>query len=225
MRRRQNERRVATLLVRLDVQRTRQAAELERLRNEELARANAALVALDEERNALLDRLREQAQRDALTGLYNRRVLNDRLHEQARAARVRGESLGVVLLDVDRFKHVNDAFSHGVGDEVLRQLAALLVGTCRAQDTVARYGGEEFALLLPDADHATCLRVAERVRSVVEQHDWAALRTGLQVTISAGVYAEVGPTEPERMLAVADAALYAAKDGGRNRVRGEPAGG
>lgn len=157
--------------------------------------------------------LLRQAFEDPLTGLPNRRRL-----EQLLAAETRGYS--IVMLDVDHFKEVNDHHSHLVGDGVLCDLAQLLRANCRDQDTALRFGGEEFILLVREATPEGLLALAERTRASVQAHDWTALAPGLAVTASFGIaHVSDSPVSAE-LLALADARLYEAKRGGRNRVVG-----
>jgi diguanylate cyclase (GGDEF)-like protein len=165
--------------------------------------------------------LEQEAQRDGLTGLYNRVTFNQALAQELSAALREGKALSLILFDIDHFKDVNDSYGHQVGDKVLAGIAKVLGSRLRPTDFSARYGGEEFVLLLPDTDLPGAAVVADRLRQRVAEtaHDighGAVLRT----TVSAG-YASVRPgasTTPEAMLASADAALYAAKRAGRNRV-------
>ena len=130
-----------------------------------------------------------------------------------------GVGFGVALFDLDHFKQVNDGHGHVVGDEVLRRFAEETGRVLRASDHLGRYGGEEFLVVLSGAADAASVGVAaERVRSLVAMHDWSALRPGLRVTVSAGVTLCRGQDTPEQLLARADAALYAAKRAGRNRI-------
>lgn len=128
-----------------------------------------------------------------------------------------------VFLDVDHFKRLNDSLGHAAGDEVLRNIARLLLMCVRDSDSVARYGGEEFVLILPNCDRAGGESLAERVRSRIESYDWAAHldAPGLQVTASLGVAQFTGGTV-EAWLEAADRAMYEAKRAGRNRVRTAP---
>jgi len=169
-----------------------------------LARRNAQL-----RRRA--DDLKRQSLEDALTGLANRRRM-----DQLLAGRL--THYAIALLDVDHFKRVNDAHSHKVGDEVLRRLGALLRSGCRVGDTPARYGGEEFVVLMPDTDATAACGFAERLRATVQAFDWDSVAPGLAVTISIGVAASAEAPTPASLLALADQRLYAAKQGGRNRV-------
>jgi diguanylate cyclase (GGDEF)-like protein len=167
----------------------------------------------------LQEQLSEQAHRDALTGLYNRRYLDATLQrELARCAR-ESLPLSLVLLDLDHFKHINDRWGHPVGDAVLRQLAARLTAQARLADVACRYGGEEFLMLLPGMPAEVALLRAEGWRA-----DFAAdaLRHGsetIPVTLSAGVatYPQDGITA-QALIGAADQALYRAKTSGRNRV-------
>jgi diguanylate cyclase (GGDEF)-like protein len=130
----------------------------------------------------------------------------------------------LALLDLDRFKCINDRYSHLVGDEVLRRLAALLLRTCRRHDLAARFGGEEFAMILTGVDHAQALAACERVRAAVASEPWWQLHPELHVTVSIGLVHEDEASQPDQrhgLLATADARLYAAKRGGRNRVVGD----
>jgi diguanylate cyclase (GGDEF)-like protein len=166
-------------------------------------------------RNAwLLEQVHKQAATDGLTGVANRRTFETALErELARARRAWGE-VGLVLIDVDRFKQLNDAHGHQIGDDVLREVAATLARHCREYDTVARYGGEEFAVLLPGSGERESLAAAERFRRAIEEAE-----TIVPVTVSAGV--AVYPThcsENSSLVKAADEALYESKRNGRNRV-------
>jgi len=177
------------------------------------------------ERTAELEAANEQLQRlsvtDALTGLANRRHLADLLEAEWQRGRRRGEPLAVAMVDIDHFKRYNDHYGHLVGDTCLRRVAAAINETVRTNDVVARYGGEEFAIVLPGSDCAAAGRVAERVlesvTALAEPH--AASPSGI-VTVSIGVAAAVPMADQpaEELVAAADAQLYQAKRGGRNRV-------
>lgn len=170
--------------------------------------------------HALQSLLREQANRDALTGLYNRRYLDSTIdRELARCARDQ-LPMSVMLMDVDHFKAVNDRHGHQTGDTVLRRLGDTLRHEARASDVVCRYGGEEFLLLLPGMDSEQALKRAELLRQAFERNQ-TTTETGapVQVTLSVGVacYPKHG-NSPAELLRHADDALYRAKNGGRNRV-------
>jgi two-component system cell cycle response regulator len=157
--------------------------------------------------SAELDR---QSRTDVLTGLHNRRHVEEQLQAQESAARRHGYPLAVLVVDVDRFKQVNDSLGHAAGDDVLRTVARTLRGTARFEDVVGRWGGEEFVVLAPYTDVAAGTALAERLRAAV------AAETG-GVTVSVGGAASGAPTVTD-LLVTADANLYAAKDSGRNRV-------
>jgi diguanylate cyclase (GGDEF)-like protein/PAS domain S-box-containing protein len=179
--------------------------------------------ALEAQHKELLARLEQQALTDTLTRLPNRRAFNvEAEHALARARRQRRPiTLGVA--DIDHFKRVNDQYGHPTGDLVLCALASILREAARGTDVVARVGGEEFGLIFPDADPGQAGLVAERIRSAVEQARIAVPDGGaLHVTVSIGL-SGMDPDGPiDAALARADAALYQAKNSGRNRVATAP---
>ena len=165
------------------------------------------------------ERHKELAVRDGLTGLYNRREFN-RLLEQAIAREERQKGrFALLLLDIDHFKKLNDTFGHPAGDAALKSTAHAFEGRLRKGDQAARFGGEEFVAILPGADEAGALHLADRIRSAVQQSELVFEGARLSVTISLGaaVWPQDGQDE-ETLLASADRALYAAKQAGRNRV-------
>jgi len=171
---------------------------------------------------ALIDCLCELSSRDGLTGVANQRqfqlVLGRELDRIART----GESLCLLLLDIDHFKPVNDRHGHPAGDRVLKLLAGLIESGVRPMDTVARIGGEEFAVILPSSQPQQACRVAGRLRAAVERAQvFLEDGTAVPITLSCGV-AAVAPwasATAETLIAAADRALYAAKQAGRNCVR------
>jgi diguanylate cyclase (GGDEF)-like protein len=176
-------------------------------------------------------RLAEGAFQDALTGLYNRRHLDDRLTAELAAAQRHGRPLALMLVDVDHFKQVNDQHGHLAGDEALKMIAFVLRGVVRKEDVLARFGGEEFCVIARETPLDGARALAERIRRAVERSQLAWEGRQLAVTVSVGVAISVGagtfvPGQSEReLLASADRALYAAKTQGRNRVvavDGEP---
>lgn len=167
-------------------------------------------------------RLAEQAIMDPLTGAFNRRHMDVCLTTAIERRNRTGEPASLLLFDIDRFKDINDALGHVAGDDVLKALVGLVAGRARKLDVLFRIGGEEFALLLSGAKFADALSVAEDLRSLVEH---AELIEGRAVSISVGV-SELGEGQSAHgWLEEADAALYLAKQGGRNRVVGKEASG
>lgn len=165
-------------------------------------------------------RLLEVASRDALTGLYNRDLFDQRLEEELHRAERSEQPLSVAILDLDDFKTVNDAHGHAVGDRLLRELSGELSARIRRGDVVSRYGGEEFALLFPGLDREVAGKRLEAIREGVESFRLeVAPGRGVGVTTSIGlaVYPEDGD-EASPLLRVADRRLYEAKDRGKNRV-------
>jgi len=203
--------RARVLAVRLETEKALAEAAAERSHAQALLQANAELALRAEA-------LGRDALEDALTGLANRRRLDAYLGLRHEAARREGTALCVALIDLDHFKQINDAFSHAVGDTVLRQLSGLLQAHCRAQDLAARYGGEEFLIALDGVDLAGAQAICERLRQAVQAHDWAAIAPGLAVTASLGLCDIAQHERPEAGIKQADALLYQAKQAGRNRV-------
>ena len=172
------------------------------------------------ERKALLEKLERQATRDYLTGLNNRRYFMERGETELAQAKRYGHKLSLLMLDIDRFKRINDTHGHKVGDIVLQQLAVILRDSFRTVDIIGRIGGEEFAVLLPETELAQATEVAERLRKNVAEADLTqATGLPLRFTISIGVAELEGKdVSLDRLLELADKALYEAKQGGRNKV-------
>ena len=167
----------------------------------------------------LLRMLSQRAQLDGLTALWNRAYFDQRLAAECAESRRHGKSVALVLCDIDHFKGVNDRFGHPFGDEVLSLFASILSGG-RASDVPCRYGGEEFGVILPATTIAEAVEVAERFRRTFEEHQWRR-HPDLVLTASFGVdELALLPADatPADLLAQADAALYASKRSGRNRV-------
>jgi two-component system cell cycle response regulator len=164
-----------------------------------------------------LDRSLELAVTDALTGLRNRRYVRRHLDGLLRG----GASVAVLLLDVDRFKPLNDRHGHAAGDTALKAVADTLREHLRAVDVVARYGGEEFMVVMAGAGDEEAAAVAERLRAAIADRPIAVPGLVLTLTVSIGTAITRGPESADRLVAAADAALYRAKESGRNRV--EPA--
>jgi diguanylate cyclase (GGDEF)-like protein len=158
-----------------------------------------------------------RASTDALTGLPNRRYFDEFCALIARRRRAE-DAVGVLMVDIDRFKDLNDRHGHQVGDEVLRAVAGAIVGAVREDDVPARYGGEEFAVLLRNPSRAVAVEVGERVRAAVGTLDLSRLQVS-SVSVSVGAAVANDPAEPiEAVIKLADEALYDAKRGGRDRV-------
>ncbi|MBV8051466.1 MAG: sensor domain-containing diguanylate cyclase [Acidobacteriaceae bacterium] len=164
-----------------------------------------------------VDRVKQLAYLDGLTGIFNRRFFEMRIAEEIERARRLQSGLGVLMIDIDHFKRLNDEFGHLLGDEVLRQVSSIFHQQVRKIDVVCRYGGEEFAILLSQTTPQHSLAIANKLRRIVET--WQFPGVARPVTISAGAanYPEHGTTRDE-LVQAADAGLYAAKQAGRNRV-------
>lgn len=165
-------------------------------------------------------RFQYQAEHDALTGVYNRGYFQSEIATRFAHCHYSNEHLGCLLIDLDFFKKVNDIYGHAYGDLVLKEFSKILMIPDRTSDVVARYGGEEFVILLPRSDLAESKFIAEQLRSSAESLIYNDGTTELQVTVSIGVASlqENRPINPERLVSMADDALYKAKENGRNRV-------
>jgi len=163
--------------------------------------------------------LHDRAIIDSLTGLFTRRHFDIRIDDMFRLARRYATPFALILLDIDHFKPVNDTYGHRAGDEALRQVAATVTGAIRDCDSAFRYGGEEFAVLLPETTAAQALHIGERLRSAVSSCRVRTDAGELSLTISLGV-ADYNPelANHGEIIALADRALYAAKQAGRNRA-------
>ncbi len=167
----------------------------------------------------LQDLLRDFAVIDPLTELSNRRALDERLGQEWTRLVRHGGVLSVIMADIDHFKAVNDQFGHPAGDEVLRQVARLLIQSCRQSDTLARYGGEEFAVVAPETDLVAAAEYADRLRRGICDRPLNVNGQSMTVTISVGVASSVGCETVQELVRAADAALYCAKSAGRNCVK------
>lgn len=177
-------------------------------KTEDLERSQAELQA----KNLILEKI---ALIDALTALYNHRAFYEQLEREVQKSMRYVVPLSLILLDVDHFKELNDTFGHLAGDAALKRMAALLLENARRSDMVARYGGEEFAVILPNTDRDGAVVIAERFRQILESASWP----DRNVTASFGI-ASLAPgiSDRQRLIREADAALYAAKQQGRNTV-------
>ncbi|RXT29316.1 PleD family two-component system response regulator [Rhizobium leguminosarum] len=163
----------------------------------------------------------ELAVTDPLTGLYNRRYLDNHLNVLFNRSMARGRPLSVLITDIDRFKHVNDTYGHDGGDEVLREFSNRVRSTIRGADLACRYGGEEFVVVMPDTSPEIAAAVAERLRAAIENAPFMLKHAGeaLNVTASFGIASRITSVlTPDQLMKQADLALYEAKNTGRNRV-------
>jgi len=178
------------------------------------------IKSLQDELKRSNDLLRQLSNTDPLTLLYNRRYMSEMLEKEMQRSERKGNHLSLIMIDIDRFKQVNDQYGHQNGDQVLVTVANLSRVGLRSYDFAARYGGEEFVLILPETAHEDALTIAERLRSRVEKHLFTGALKGLKVTVSMGV--ATYPTDFIASLAdlvrEADEAMYRAKTAGRNRV-------
>lgn len=182
-------------------------------------RTLAPYAALQLRQMVMQDTLRERAEKDALTGLPNRGAFNEKFDDVVKQYRRYRHPLSLILLDVDHFKRVNDTHGHEAGDIVLKQVGRILDSSVRETDFAARIGGEEFALLLPETDLPQAVDTAERIRVAVEQAAFDYPGGTLAIRVSAGVAScPRVVADPAGLLTSADGALYASKQGGRNRV-------
>jgi diguanylate cyclase len=185
--------------------------------NEHLRRRLDEAESTLESQSAELSSYMTEARTDALTGLPNRRALDDELARRLAVFRRHGMSFGILLLDVDRFKSVNDRHGHHVGDEVLKGVARTLHSITREGDFMARYGGEEFAMLLGGCSAEEFMQAAERVRRAVERTTIEHDGLNLQITLSCGGAEIQSAEEASSLVRRADEALYASKSAGRNQ--------
>jgi len=207
--------------LRVSLERTRLEADVLSAQNAELEalvlRLNEAHAALEQrttDLEALQEQFREQADRDWLTGLHNRRYLARQLDGVAAS----DGDFSLAVLDLDHFKQVNDAHGHEVGDQVLIRVAGLLLDVVRRSDVVARTGGEEFVLLMPASDADAAQHCCERALEAIRGFDWSSVAPGLAVTASAGIARSGEAIGLDRVASLADRRLYDAKRLGRDRV-------
>jgi diguanylate cyclase (GGDEF)-like protein len=165
-------------------------------------------------------RLKKLSITDGLTELYNHRHVHQLLHDEFERSARTGEPIAVAMMDLDRFKSINDTYGHPTGDVILYETARIIKETAREIDMPGRYGGEEFIAILPGTEEESAEHFAERVRHAVESHIFRDGATEVRMTVSCGVasFPAPGVDAPEALLKAADEALYQAKHGGRNQV-------
>ncbi len=200
------------LRVSYEVEQAEKEKEIYKLKSIKLAQAY-------DELHTLKNELEKQANEDPLTGLYNRRVFNEKIEQEfSRATRFDG-IMTVMICDIDNFKKVNDSFSHQVGDEVLKHVAKLFKENIRSVDTVARYGGEEFVLLLPETASQDAYPICDRLRAKIAGFPWHDIHPDLKVTLSMGLCDDLASKDAHEMISKADNILYKVKRNGKNHVR------
>ncbi len=188
-------------------------------KNQALEKANQRLEQSQREISRQNQELQLLATRDPLTNCLNRRALFAGFQTLFDEALKHEEELGCIMVDIDHFKSINDRFGHAVGDKVIQLVAQVITKTVRTHDLVGRYGGEEFCVVLPDTDAATAAEVAERIRLTLAEGKELELASAIRITASLGVSSLAsGAKTPQELVDQADMALYAAKEGGRNRV-------
>jgi two-component system cell cycle response regulator len=183
-------------------------------------RAGKRIIDLQHELLKAQEELRERANKDLLTMLPNRSAISAVLEQEVARGERDGRSVGIILLDIDHFKKINDTYGHFAGDAVLRETAARLRGNMRQYDQVGRYGGEEFLAVLPNCDLEQAAHQAERLR--MRLHESGILVDGTELSVSASFGVTVSEAQehnPEVFVRVADEALYLAKANGRNCVK------
>ncbi|MHA1538022.1 MAG: GGDEF domain-containing protein [Alphaproteobacteria bacterium] len=191
------------------------------------AKLRSELAASTEEIDTLREGIRNarrEAMTDALTGIANRKALNERLHESMQEAEETGAPMSLLMLDIDFFKKFNDTYGHLFGDQVLRLVARTLTECIKGRDLAARYGGEEFVILLPQTSLDNAMKLANHIRETVGAKRIINRSTGKslgQITLSIGTSRYRPGEDSEALIKRADEALYAAKRGGRNRVLSE----
>jgi diguanylate cyclase len=168
-----------------------------------------------------LEDVRRESITDAMTGIFNRRLFDIRLREEATLAQENSHNLCLLMIDIDKFKNFNDTYGHLIGDLILKLLASMLTDTIKGRDTAARFGGEEFAVILPDTSLRNAVKVGEAIRARIKEKELKNRSTGEnmgRITISIGVSCYLLGEDLSDFINRADAALYAAKHAGRDRV-------
>jgi diguanylate cyclase (GGDEF)-like protein len=172
------------------------------------------------ESRLMTSRLSQQIDRDPLTGLPNRRRIHQQIDFELARAKASGRPLGLALIDIDNFKAVNDTHGHSSGDQVLKSIAGILSGACRGSDIAARYAGDEFLLVLPGLDLADAHLVGDRLLKEVSRYRLSAAPSlGIDISISIGIaISRQCQKQARHLVAIADAAMYDAKEAGKNQL-------
>lgn len=201
------------------VDNTKTIIEKNSLLEEELNRQAETMISLQRD----LDRVRREALTDGLTGVSNRKAFDSAIHQLIRETlKQEDQTFSLILADIDHFKAFNDNYGHQVGDQVLRLVAKTLLDGVKGKDIVARYGGEEFAVLLPGTNQHACMQVANHLREAVASKEIINRNTNTKlgrITLSGGVTEFYPGDTEEDMIERADAALYTAKNKGRNQIQ------
>ena len=182
--------------------------------NRKINEAGEKIARLEKE----LEMARQEKSVDPLTKVYNRGYFDTRLEEAVKDFSRSGEPCCLIMMDIDHFKDFNDTYGHQAGDQVLRKVAELIKESVRASDTVARYGGEEFGVILYRSILKDAMKMAEKIRKNVGEHEFGVLDKTIHVTVSLGVTAFTGSDKTETIVQRADKGLYSAKEQGRNRA-------
>lgn len=162
--------------------------------------------------------LKQMARHDALTGLYNRRVLEEIIFNESERSRRTARGFGIAMADIDNFKKINDSYGHEAGDLVLKELATILKNSIRSTDTVGRWGGEEFLFVFTETSCQGAMIVIERIRHSVEKSIISYRGQQIRFTITIGLSYHKGDDGAREMIREADEALYQGKNSGKNRV-------
>ena len=200
-----------TRMIGLTVQRTREEF------NDSKAKVSQAEQKI-QELTSVLEYINERANEDYLTGTLNRRGMEEALEREFSRADRHNTALCIAMMDIDHFKKINDALGHNTGDEALTHFVNVIKDVKRTTDVLARYGGEEFIIILPNTEQDDAIRVVERVQRKLTKEFFMHSDERVVITFSAGVAQRIGEETPEEIIPRADAALYAAKNAGRNRV-------
>ena len=185
-------------------------------------------IAAGIEKSRLFEQIQQLSQIDGLTGLYNHRIFQEKLRQEVNRRNRTQKPLSLIMLDIDHFKQVNDNYGHQSGDSILKELSEIITSQsrCTTIDVCCRYGGEEFAIIMPELELHNAVKVAERLRKVVENNGFR-IKEGapdVKVTVSLGAAGVTGADDlsPEELVKKADDALYLSKKNGRNRVSFSP---